>query len=381
MASILSISMVGGVTTIITGILPQLEHEYPTLPTTMIEWLVTAANLSALVTLLTNSWFTKRWGIKRTVITGLIVSMLAGTAPLFSHQFAGLMFSRLVLGLGIGLFSPHAISLIVHVYSGDRQARLLGYQVGLGALGNAIFLAMAGVIVLSGWRNVFLLYLLLGLVALLAAAGLPEGTETPPTQTEKRPKLPLRNWGFVGLAFVTYLLIWGVQLKLPSLFQERDLGGVSIANWTLSAMNIGGMAAGLTFGLLYRKYHRFTLVIGYAGAAITTFLLLLAHQAGPAIIAAVLFNFIYSYTGPYLVFRSQQGLAPQLVNAMSSWLTIATIISAFFAPLLWNTLGQLGPGTVTDNTLLWTAVFLSLIAVSITMLFIRPHTAPIRKKE
>lgn len=378
-ASILSISLVGGVSTLITGILPQLEREFATVSTTMVEWLVTAANISALVTLLANPYLTRRWGIKKVVVTGLWLAALTGVIPLFTHVYWLVLLSRLALGLGIGLFSPHAIGLIAHTYHGELRARLLGYQTGLGALGNALFLALAGLVVAFSWRNVFLLYLLLGGVALLASAGLPASEAAVPADQLAVKKLPVSRWLLVALAFVTYLLIWGVQLKLPRLFLDRAFGSAELANWTLSAMNMGGLLAGLTFGRVHRYLHQYTLTLGYAGAALAVVLLLTTANTLVAVGSAVFFNFIYSYTGPYLVYRSQLDLPPAQIDAMSSWLTIATVISTFFAPPVWNFLGALGPGTVTTNVLLWAAGLLGLIAVAVTAFF-RHQPQPILER-
>ena len=378
-ATILSISLVGGVSTLITGILPQLEREFATVPTTMVEWLVTAANISALVTLLANPYLTRRWGIKKVVVTGLWLAALTGVIPLFTHVYWLVLLSRLALGLSIGLFSPHAIGLIAHTYHGELRARLLGYQTGLGALGNALFLALAGLVVAVSWRNVFLLYLLLGGVALLASAGLPASEAAVPADQLAVKKLPVSRWLLVALAFVTYLLIWGVQLKLPRLFLDRAFGSAELANWTLSAMNMGGLLAGLTFGRVHRHLHQYTLTLGYAGAALAVVLLLTTANTLVAVGSAVFFNFIYSYTGPYLVYRSQLDLPPAQIDAMSSWLTIATVISAFFALPVWNLLGALGPGTVTTNVLLWAAGLLGLIAVAVTAFF-RHQPQPILER-
>jgi MFS family permease len=370
-ASILSISLVGGVATIITGILPQMEQEFASVSTTMVEWLVTAANISALVTLLLNPLLTKRFGIKKVVVVGLWVAALTGAMPAFTHSYGLVLGSRLVLGLGLGLFSPHAIGLIAHTYHGELRARLLGYQTGLGALGIAIFLALAGLVVTVNWRGVFLLYLLLGGVATLAMRALPEPATIQYTDKEELHKLPFSRWLLVGLAFVTYLLIWGVQLKLPRLFIEHAFGNAELANWTLSAMNMGGLIAGLTFGRVHQHLHQYTLTLGYAGAALSVVALLTTKNPAVAVAAAVFFNFIYSYTGPYLVYRSQLDLPTGQIDAMSSWLTMATIISAFFAPPVWNLLGLIGPGAVTDNVLLWIAGGLGLIAITVTVVFRR----------
>lgn len=366
--SILSLSTVTGITTVITGIIPQLKRTFPTVPTTMIEWVVTIANCSALITLLLNPRLTNRWGLRPVVISGLLISAIMGLIPAITTNFTVIMLSRLGLGLGVGLFSPHAISLLTHSFTGDLRARLLGYQTGLSALGNAILLGLAGILIGLSWHAVFWLYGLLIMIAVSVACLVPEPAEPATTtatnqSTTEKTRLPRRQWTLLGLTFMTYLLIWGVQLKLPSFFSARHFGNAATINLTLAAMNIGGLLAGLTFGYLYRYLHRLTLTLGYAGAAISVLVLWLAPNATVAISAAVFFNFIYSYTGPYLVFTSNTGLDGSQVNVLSSYLTIATIISAFFAPLVWNGLGHFGPQPLTANVLVWIMLILGSLAI------------------
>jgi len=379
-ASILSLSFVSAVTTVITGIIPQLTAEFPQIAPTLIEWLVTSANLSALVTLLLNPWLTRRFGSRQLVIGGLLVSAVTGTLPILVTNFAVLMTSRIVLGLGIGLFSPHAIGLIAHVYHGELRARLLGYQTGLSALGNAILLVLAGWLVILSWRAVFLLYLILAALALLAFKALPDfrPTTTTPNQTES---LPASSWILLALTFVTYLLIWGVQLKLPTLFTKRHFGNASVLNLTLAAMNLGGLVAGLSFGKLHQHLHRYTLTLGYAGAATAILVLWQTTNATLGIIAAIFFNFIYSYTGPYLVFSSQAGLTGNQIDTMSSRLTIATIISAFFAPLVWNWFGNFGSQALTTNVLAWIAGCLTVITLLTGVWAYRTQKGPTKHVE
>ncbi|CAM3068495.1 hypothetical protein [Lactiplantibacillus plajomi] len=131
--------------------------------------------------------------------------------------------------------------------------------------------------------------------------------------------------------------------------------------FTLAAMNVGGFLAGLSFGPVHRYCQRLTLTLGYAGAAGAVWVLWLTHSAPIAIIAAIGFNWIYSYTGPYLVFTSNANLAPTQINTLSSALTIATILSAFVAPLLWNQVGRLGGGTLTTNVFFWIGLSLAVL--------------------
>lgn len=366
LTTVLSLSLVSGVASLITGIIPQLRQAFPQVPTIWIEWLVTIANLSALLTLLLNPKLTRRFGNRAVIISGLLLSAFAGSWPFLQQGFGSIMLSRIILGLGIGLFSPHAISLIAQLYHGDFQARLLGYQTGLTALGNAAFLLTASWLVAQNWRRIFLLYLILIVNALLAIYWLPAVT-TPSKKssvTITPTPLPREKWQLLGLTFLTYLLLWGVQLKLPNYFAARHWGNPKFINLTLALMNLGGLVAGLTFGRVHRRLQRRTLTVGYAGAGLTVLGLLLAPNAFSGLIMAVSFNYIYSYTGPYLVFHSQTGLDPQQIQQMSSWLIITTIISAFFAPPLWQLLGQFGWGQPTENTLGWVSACLLLIVIS-----------------
>lgn len=363
LTSILSLSAVGGVSTLITGIIPQLQHEFPSVPTTLIEWSVTLANLSALVTLILNPKLTQKFGVRHVVVFGLLLSGIFGALPALSTSFAWLMVCRAILGLGIGLFSPHAIGLIAHVYHDEFKTRLMGYQTGISALGNAVLLAVAGILIALSWRAVFGLYLLLIPLAGLAYRMIPQRTNLTPTKQTVRQKLPRLQISLCLLAFVTYLIIWGVQLKLPALFVQHHLGNSQLANWTLSAMNLGGLLAGLTFGRVHRKLASKTLTLGYLGAAISVLVMLFSKQPAIAIFGAIFFNYIYSYTGPYLVWRSSLNLSDHLIDLVSSTLTIATIISAFFAPVVWNWVGQFGFGSLVENVLLWIALSLGVIGI------------------
>lgn len=63
------------------------------------------------------------------------------------------------------------------------------------------------------------------------------------------------------------------------------------------------------------------------------------------------------------MYRTNFGLAPGQIDLAASSLTIATIVSAFLAPPLWNGLSRLGPGALTITALSWMAGALAVIAL------------------
>ena len=59
-------------------------------------------------------------------------------------------------------------------------------------------------------------------------------------------------------------------------------------------VNIAGMLAGLSFGLMYKKFKLFLLPIGFLLAALSVFGMINSYSWMMIFIFAVLFNFVYS---------------------------------------------------------------------------------------
>lgn len=70
-----------------------------------------------------------KWvGKRNTVIIGMIATTIGGVMPFFINNFPLIVFSRLLVGAGIGLFTSLAVSLIGDCFSGDEQKTLIGIQ-------------------------------------------------------------------------------------------------------------------------------------------------------------------------------------------------------------------------------------------------------------
>lgn len=266
--SILSLSLVTGVGTIMTVIIPLMAIQFPRQSLTSLESFVTITSLSALVTILMNDFLVRRWGIKKVVLVGLISTMIFGFLPIFFLDFNLMMISRVLLGLGIGLYSPHAISLISLFYMGEERAYLLGIQMGIAALGNAIFLTMAGFLAKFEWSFAFLVYLFLGGIAWLIYRYVPSTAIGNKKSVGKVPSIDYRTKKYLILCFVTFLIIWGVQLKIPTFLVQNQIYSSGRSGLLLSSMNIAGMIAGFLFGFFFEKLKNNLLPLGFIGAGI-----------------------------------------------------------------------------------------------------------------
>lgn len=362
---ILSISTVTGAASILSIVIPNLYQTYTNHPVSQVESLVTIPSFSALFMILLNDRISKKVGIRKTVLSGLLLSAIAGIFPFFISSFMGIFLSRILFGLGIGLFSPHAISLIPFFYEGKERATLLGFQMGITALGNALLFFLAGILTSGYWKNIFLVYLFLLFICFLVFKTVPEPIKEEEEVQATSGKINKQVFELIILCFFTFLIIWGVQLKIPTLFSERNFGGSGLASTVLAVMNVAGMFAGLVFGKLHQRLKFWVLPLGFLGACVAVLLLSFTHEMYVAIFVAIFFNFIYSFTGPYIVLKINTISDSSVLTRVNSLVTIAMISSSFIAPFFWNSFSNMIGGDTTFNVLLLAAGMLFIIGVGL----------------
>jgi hypothetical protein len=164
------------------------------------------------------------------------------------------------------------------------------------------------------------------------------------------------------LCFVTFIIIWGVQLKIPSYLVYREITSTAKAGMVLSLMNVAGMFAGFSFGYLYKKISLWLLPLGFLGAGVSVIGLLLSKSEWWILFWAVLFNFIYSYTGPTIVLKLNEVAKDSQLTKVNSFIMLSTILSSYVSPFIWNNISKL---VVNENQLL-----VSLWLMGMTLLII-----------
>lgn len=334
---ILSLSSVTGVATGITTIIPLIAIAYPDYSIASIESLVTVSSLSALITIFLNDLIVRKIGLKVTIILGLTIGMFSGIIPFFISNYYLFLFTRIILGMGIGLYSPHAISLITLFYKGEERTTLLGMQMGITALGNAILLVTSGFLADVDWKLTFFIYLFLGIIAVLIWRYVPDKKIHTQYKDIKKP-INVGVKKYILLCFITFLIIWGVQLKIPSYLVEQGISSSERAGIILSTMNIAGMIAGFSFGFCFRKINIYLLPLGFIGAGASVLGMLNSSSYLPIFVFAVLFNFVYSFTGPTIVLKVNQLASEDQLTKVNSMITTTTIISSYAAPFTWNSI-------------------------------------------
>jgi EmrB/QacA subfamily drug resistance transporter len=145
-----------------------------------LQWVVGAYALTFASAMLACGMIGDEFGRKKVMLSGAGVfcagSVLCALAPNAPVLIAG----RAVMGLGAAASEPGTLSMLRHLYPGERtRTRAIGVWAGVSGLALALGPAVGGTLVgIWDWRAIFWFNLAFGLAALaLAAAVLPENAD------------------------------------------------------------------------------------------------------------------------------------------------------------------------------------------------------------
>ena len=285
-------------------------------------------------------------GLKRCMVAGLWVLVLAGAAGGFMHSATGLLVLRAAEGVGVLLVTVPAPSLVRRNVAPGQLTRMLGFWGAFMPFGTATALLLGpAVIPWAGWPGWWWAVAGFSLaMALWVMARVPGDARASPA-TAAAP-LPWRarlmqTLGAAGpwlasLSFAVYSAQWlAVVGFLPSLYLQAGWGGARGAVLTagVAALNIiGNVAAGR---LLARGVPAQALLWGgFAAMAVGAFLAFSDATAGHAVLryaGALLFSAVGG-----LIPGTLFGLAPRLAPGEHS------IASTVGLMQQWSAVGQVG---------------------------------------
>ena len=241
------------------ALLAMLEH-FPDHSRTEVEQLIPITSFAIMIVILLNAWLSRILSERISIILGITLIAAAGSVPVWIQQYQVMFFSRILLGIGIGLVNFHAINMINERYQGNERSSLLGFRSAAEMLGNAVLTLIAGQLLGFGWQYAFLVYLagipvlLLYLCFVPKKVSVPEREKTVPEEPDAgKKKISAADYlGFltasVCLGTMMICINSGNTLRIPALVLERGMGTEAQASVVLSAMMASGILGGVFFG-------------------------------------------------------------------------------------------------------------------------------------
>lgn len=124
--------------------IPAISQSYPDVSQTLIELLTTMPSLFIMLTVLVSHKVATKIGYSRTILMGIFLVLIAGLLPVFTRSFMTLCFSRVLFGIGIGLFNPLLYIVSTTLYKGAELAKVIGLQSAFEGIGGMVMTFLVG---------------------------------------------------------------------------------------------------------------------------------------------------------------------------------------------------------------------------------------------
>lgn len=370
--SILSLSLVLTTSFSISSALPYMFEYYKDLPKSQIELLVSLPSAGIMVTLFLNTIIERYLDERKMIITGLLILSLFGMVPFFNQAYPVLFISRFIFGMGVGLINAKAISIISERYQGRERIQTLGFRGSAEVVGTALVTLLVGFLLQFGWTSSFLAYGAGLIVLFLFMIFVPyhQQEEIQHIQSNHKEPLQKEEWKLtIILAIVAAMIVLcnvGVTLRIPSIVAYTFKDQHNSASFILSAMQLIGILAGLTFSGLVHLFK--SKLITYAGIAFG--LSLIAIALSPSIpiltISALFSGYTYS-TALTMVFQILSAKIPaKRLNQVTSVAVLGCSFGAAITPFALNTIGLISD----SNAFIFTVLGMAMALLAFSLLYL-----------
>ncbi|RCW16699.1 MFS transporter [Streptococcus gallolyticus] len=376
--SLLSISLFLMIAPQISAALPLMYDAFPGVSQSGVETLTTIPNVGIMIGLLISPFLIRVLGQKMTVLTGLAITLLAGTFPIYATDYILILLSRLLLGAGIGLFNAMAVSLIPQFYSDNEEERatMLGFQNVMSSIGAAISSFLVSYLVTLSWHAAFMIYFLVIPAFMLFALFVPLTKEDaqPENQSENSHKQSINSKVILiaVLMFFIFMFYLPMSYKLPNMILENGIGTSSTAAMVAGFSTLIGIPVGITFGFFFKLLRDKIFPLGFFLVFIGFLVTVFSKNVLVLVIAMVITGIGFGFAVPYM-YNWLGWSAPQnSINLATTIVLVMVNIGCFVSPTVMGFLASF-LGSDASNTLLVSAIGFALITLYAFSHYIRVH--------
>ncbi|MDO4814472.1 MAG: MFS transporter [Gemella sp.] len=270
--AILSIALFLMSHTSIAPALPSLLKLYkgidPNIGMADVQQLIAITGSTIAIGLLLSNLFIAKLGKKNTVLIGLSFIFLSGVLSFTNYDnYQTVFYSRLILGIGLGLFNSISISIISDYYEGVDRAKMIGFRMVFLNIGKFITTLIAGYTLYIGAQYTFLVYLLVLPVMVMFYFWVDNTADV--TKAAPAKSVVIVNRDAILLAIITLLIgiaYIGATNTIPFLLENKFGYSKAFSSNLLSFLGLSGIVIGALFG-------KFTKIVGYRAILIMSTLM------------------------------------------------------------------------------------------------------------
>lgn len=338
--SILSLSFISLIATAaMAPALNGIQSHFINAPETLIKLVVTLPALICIPIGLLNKAFMKFISKKNLIIIGLLLYTIGGLSSSLSPNIYVLLFTKVILGLGLGITAPLSLVLIGDFFHGKERAKFMGFSTATTNLGGILSTLFVGFLVSLGWRYSFLVYAVAIIVLFLIVFFLPNDYENNEEKLstgniEEDIKLNKGIFKYAILVFLGLIAFYAIPTNMDFLVKLRNLGGASTAANIVSIGTLTSLISAMIFPKLIKIFKRYFSLIIFISMFLGFIILGTAHSMPMILLGAIFVGFGFGDVIPFgmlfasnLVHKTHTALAILIV-------TTGLYFGEFVSPLI-----------------------------------------------
>ncbi|WP_195701129.1 MFS transporter [Companilactobacillus futsaii] len=375
--SLMALNIVEQAGGIISGEIPAMSKSFHGISITSVELIMTVVSITITIFVLTSGFISEKIGQKQTAVLGLAIAAIFSIVPAWTENFSIVLGSRIILGIGIGLANPLAISLIGEFFTGDTLATLMGWRSAIAGIGVAAMTFLSGQLLNISWHASYYSYLLFVPVLIMFILFVPqpekhglknekkESTQESKSTKEIDPHARLKVIGYAAILFFYLSLGMIGSVKLSLLYVEQGIGTATQASNALSLGGLVQLVGGALFGLAYKHFKRAILPVGIVLSGLGIAGIAFANSSSMVLFLLVISSIVGGMSIPYIFNKVSDYSTTETAPLNNGIVLVGSNLGSFFAPYIAAIFGSSA-----QSAFLGGGVTMTVLGFIITMIFL-----------
>lgn len=237
-----------------------------------------------------------RFGRVPPMLVAAALYALAGSAGLWVDGLAGLVASRIALGLAVAILMTGATAMIGDTFTGHARASFMGIQASFMGFGGVVFLTLGGALADIHWRGPFLIYLSSLIVLVLIALRLRDAAPHRGTGARDEAKIPeapaqedggtppdIAPWRLYALAVLVFATFYQTPTQMPFRLEALGVDDRTLAGLVVATLPFVAATSALFYGRVKaRLSYSHVMAVGFAIVGVAYVGVALSHSVAAA---------------------------------------------------------------------------------------------------
>ncbi|MDD4370367.1 MAG: MFS transporter [Anaerostipes sp.] len=359
--AVVFISLCQGLQYTVSPVLSSIQENYKNVDISRIQMLVTAPALLSMIVAIASGWMVLKITKKHLVMFGALMCGLCGFFPLFIEGFQVVFYSRILLGIGIGLVTSLNTAVVVTYFEGKERAAVLGLQGACVGIGILLATTVGGWIGSIHYENVYYMHFL-GIVSVILLAYLLPKETVPKKEIKEKIKLNVKVYYVCFLGIIEFIFLMSFTSNISMHISGALAGDAKVAGIITGVFSGIQIISGLVINHIVKYTKNYTIYFAMFSYGVGCFCLVVGSGSYIFLILAAIFcGMSQGVFVPRAMFEISSCVRPIATAMASAVFTVSISMGQLGSAIVLGGLSNLFYGNITTNHIYW----ISFVGVSI----------------